>query len=105
MKWCINQRIVAIVDHRQGLFKKGDEFIIKGLRNSICKCKEIDINIGIESMSSTNHCPVCKSEWLADAFMWFSETRFAPLEENTETTELSEVLVSPNGDILEPETA
>lgn len=46
MKWYIGQPIVAIINHSQGVFKKGDEFIIRGLKTSPCNCKNVIIDIG-----------------------------------------------------------
>lgn len=105
MKWYINQRIVALENHCQGAFKEGDEFIIRGLRDGICKCGKILIDIGKKSERTHFGCLPCHKLEESKGIWWFIETSFAPLEEGTETTELSEVLVSPNGDILEPQTA
>jgi hypothetical protein len=92
MNWYIGQPIVALENHFQGAFKKGDEFVIKGLREAICKCKEIDIDIGlIEKNANAESCRVCGFFTMTtNTTWWFSEKRFAPLD--TDISELTEIL-------------
>lgn len=84
MNWYIGQRIVAVVDHSQGKFKKGDEFTIKGLRGAFCGCNKILIDIGITlplNWSSIYTCAYCGSKIEYNSRIhWFAETCFAPLE-------------------------
>ena len=83
MNWYIGQDIVAIKDHTGGLFKRGDEFKIKGLCESPCKCKSrikgaILIDIGYtDSRYSGTQCISCG---LVHNEFWFREYRFAPLD-------------------------
>lgn len=94
MKWYIGQPIVAIKNHPQGVFKKGDEFVIKGLRESICRCKEIDIDIDIGLYDETANAVQCDAcgyfSLTSNKTWWFSESRFAPLD--TDISELTEIL-------------
>lgn len=41
----VGQAVVAIKDHSQGFYKKGDEFIIKSIVEFPC-CKAIGLDIG-----------------------------------------------------------
>ena len=92
MNWYIGQPIVAIKNHPQGAFTKGQEFVIKSLRTSSCKCNEIEIDIGMtEEVAHTLSRSGCgqvvldkRSTW------WFSDKRFAPLD--TDISELTELL-------------
>ena len=47
--YTIGDDIVALIDHSQGKFKKGDVFTCKGIIGTFCKCKEYLIDIGIFS--------------------------------------------------------
>lgn len=81
MKWYIGQRIVAIKDHSEGRFKKGDEFTIKGLRMAPCGCGHVQIDIGLSDPSVThNQCNRCGKEEKYKGVLFYSERCFAPLE-------------------------
>lgn len=83
MNWYIGQDIVAIKDHDQGGFKMGDEFKIKGLSSSFCKCNYILIDIGVNPLvnhSNYSRCSNCDSRIYTANIWWFSERKFAPLE-------------------------
>jgi len=88
MKWYIGQPIVAIRNHSQGIFKKGQEFSISGIRLCPCGCNMIQIDISIKS----------GTEWECDkskyrehtAIWWLSERNFAPLDQDI--SELTEIL-------------
>lgn len=94
MKWYIGQEIVAINDHSQGKFKKGDVFTIKGLRSAICKCSFVEINIGINEFGTSLYCPTCCMECEdKDITWWFNEVCFAPLD--FDISELTSILETP----------
>lgn len=102
MKWYIGQEIVAIEDHPFKLFKKGDEFILLGIRKSSC-CGCIELDIGITTNKSSFICSNCYNLYLGISDNhWFFEKRFAPKETIEDKIELSEALVDINGNILEP---
>lgn len=91
MKWHIGQQIVAIRTHSQGKFKRGQDFPIKGLRGSQCKCNEVEIDIGIKDDYVEWCCPTCNMEGERDSYIvWFSEHNFAPLDQDI--SELTEIL-------------
>lgn len=95
MNWYIGQDIVAIKNHSQHKFNEGDLFTIKGLRDSLCKCGHVLIDIGFKSSSipSNSVCVTCKikSENISGIW-WFSETNFRPLDELADISELTEIL-------------
>lgn len=79
--WYIGQRIVAIRNHPNGLFKTGDEFTIKALKSAFCKCDYIAVDIGIR-VSGKCFCSKCQiwdkettDEW------WIYSFYFSPLDE------------------------
>lgn len=83
--WYIGQRIVAIRNHSKGRFKVGDEFVIKGLQSSACKCNEVEIDIGHKHNYSGDKyefvCPDCNQPYPITSFtQWYSETNFSPLD-------------------------
>lgn len=85
MNWHIGQRIVAVKDHSQGVFKKGDEFTIKGLKKSNCKCNAVFIDIGMRNPGYIN-CNVCDTIGDYDIVRWFHEVIFQPLDELSDYT-------------------
>lgn len=97
--WYIGQEIVAIVNHSQGFFKEGDTFPVKGLRNAICSCDYIEIDIGIQSnLFRTSICTRCNFRaYKTDSVCWFYEGCFAPLD--FDISELTEILEQ---EILQP---
>ena len=80
--WYIGQQIVAVVDHSHGRFKRGDEFVIKGLKAGFCGCVKVLIDIGLRDYSSPyNQCLRCgEIDPVVGGVLWYSETNFAPLE-------------------------
>lgn len=91
VKWYIGQPIVAIRTHSQGVFSKGEEFIIEQLKLSNCSCKDISISIGIISNTSSYICKSCGDTWEDTSHgRFFSENNFAPLD--TDISELTEIL-------------
>jgi hypothetical protein len=98
MNWYVGQEIVAIRDHSQGLFKKGDEFTIKGIRDPYCPCKGLLIDVGL-IRNGVTVCGRCK---IVDTIggNWFRETNFVPKE-----PEMSELTVEALLEELELEMA
>ena len=80
MNWYIGQDIVAVMDQAQGVFKRGDEFKINGLRGSFCNCKIVLIDIGKVTGSKINRCPCCNIIDSSGGIAWYSEENFAPLD-------------------------
>ena len=79
----VGKRVIAIIDHNHGLFKKGDVFELIGIKKSPCKCNEIDLNIGIINKYKGQHCSKCGSFWIKnDDYSWYSSTRFAPYDDS-----------------------
>lgn len=90
MNWYIGQPIVAIRDHSTGAFKKGAEFIIKGLKQGKCTDCSVMIDVGIIGHCKNSICLNCNNISLGDYSWWFNYTNFAPLDVNI--SELTEIL-------------
>lgn len=82
-KWHIGQDIVSIKKQSNGYFNDGDVFVINGLRNSKCKCDEVEIDIGkFINYNSSQSCSRCGVHNIpvSEGILWFSEKSFAPLD-------------------------
>lgn len=81
----IGQEIVAIIDHEQGAFKKGDAFIVKGLSKQ-CKCGLL-VDVGMKDPCNYSGkilvCQQCRDIITDDGIWWFSAKRFVPINYNT----------------------
>lgn len=89
MNWYIGQEIVAVKDQQQNEFKKGDLFIIRGLRGSPCSCCNVNIDVGFrEKVRMT--CPCGHTE--ITEVHWYDETNFAPLQTDSEKADMEESL-------------
>lgn len=81
MKWYIGQRIVAIKDHSQVYFKRGDEFQINGLRMAPCGCGKVEIDIGLsDDRVDGVICVKCGKGSIYTGALFYHECCFAPLE-------------------------
>lgn len=80
-KFYIGQKIVAIKDHSQGVFKKGDEFTVF----NIVKCCEYLVDIGLKN-GIGSYCSYCNKD-ISQNILFFNESRFAPIELSTTTFE------------------
>lgn len=78
-KFYIGQKVVAIKDHSQGIFKKGDEFTVLGIGEC---CNTGLVNINIECVSNLK-CECGKIH----IGSWFDSVCFAPIELSTTTFE------------------
>ena len=96
MNWYIGQEIVAIRNHRQGVFKKGDTFTIKSLRGSRCNCGGILIDIGVnarEHIGLKVSCDTCRITYVKDNIWWMHESNFYPID--FDISELTDILNNP----------
>lgn len=78
----VGQEVVCVLDHSQGLFKKGQEFVVFGVMLGCC---EWEVNIGIKnrrSIGSITLCGCCgKSSYWTDDIWWLSSSCFAPKDQ------------------------
>ena len=88
IKWYVGQPIVCIQSHSRGIIKKGQEFVIKGIKQTCCS---IQINVGKQAKCDTDECSSCnKITRNMDNIWWLKETLFAPLD--VDISELTEML-------------
>lgn len=84
----VGQRVVAIKDHSQGRYKKGEEFIVLNIKIGCCSKWVIDI--GIRSGILTKMCYVCSSIRIQDNH--YGAIAFAPIESTFQTISYSKVI-------------
>lgn len=72
----IGQEVVAIIDHSQGIFKKGDSFIVYGLNEGCCG---YTVDIGIKRASEYTRCGICNNRYLYSGLnRVFHHSSFSP---------------------------
>lgn len=77
----VGQEVVAIRDHSKGAFKKGDEFVIQGVKKGCC-C--LELNVGIKTNHSLMKCRYCGKITANDNY--YQASSFAPKQQLSETT-------------------
>lgn len=94
--YTIGDDIVALVDHPQRAFKKGDVFTCNGLYESKCKCRIPLVDIGFKTdYYLTNNCRYCKIVYkINNGIVLFKSTRFKKLD--FDISELTEILEKEN---------
>lgn len=84
--------IVAIKDHSQGVFLKGDVFTALTMKRGSCGCI-ILVDIGLKSDRRFTRCPVCETnDEKTDNIWWVDARAFRKLLSRSEEADLAEVL-------------
>jgi len=85
----VGKDVVAIRDHSQGVFKRGQIFTCLGIRQSACVCKHLQINIGASAHNSVYHMPngCGESTGKCDGVHWFKLVNFRALDDITPSIE------------------
>ena len=100
MNWHIGQDIVCIKNHSQGIVKKGETFIITGIKKGCCKIL-IDIGYIVKDFEGSNlfqiPCDNCKKILFvgSDNTHWLNEELFAPLDTLIDISEIEEIINEP----------
>ena len=98
MNWYIGQEVVCVRTHPDKVVVRGKTYPIKGLKQSACRCKNINIDVGIRAnhaiYSEYSRCNVCNDVELVGDIFWLHENRFAPLDQDiSELTAILEEVV------------
>lgn len=82
----IGQKVVAIRDHWQGVYKKGDVLVVDGIMPNFCKCPdEWVVSVGIAAKTAYMSHLACGAHVLNPTKKWwFNPKNFAPIQENRE---------------------
>ena len=92
-RWYIGMPIVAVRNHSKGRFKKGDEFVVKGIKQGCCSLL-LDIGIKLDGEGIRWRCTCCNAAWeTKDLTGWYSERNFLPLD--FDISELTKILEEP----------
>jgi hypothetical protein len=84
--------IIAIRDHSQGVFFKGDVFTAIALQRNSCGCIFV-VDIGLKSDRRFTKCPVCDmNDEKTDNIWWVDARSFRRLLSRSEEADLAEVL-------------
>jgi hypothetical protein len=84
--------IVAIRDHSQGVFLKGDVFTAMALQRNSCGCIFV-VDIGLKSDRPFTKCPVCDmNDEKTDNVWWVDALAFRKLLTRSEEEDLADVL-------------
>jgi len=85
--------IVAIKDHSQGVFLKGDVFTALAMQRNSCGCI-ILVDIGLKSDRPFTMCPVCEmKDEKTDKIWWVDARSFRRLLSRSEEREIQEFLL------------
>jgi len=84
--------IVAIRDHSQGVFLKGDVFTAIALQRNSCGCIFV-VDIGLKSDRKFTRCPVCEmNDEKTDNIWWVDARLFRRLLTRSQEEDLANVL-------------
>jgi hypothetical protein len=84
--------IIAIKDHSQGVFLKGDVFTAIALQRNSCGCIFV-VDIGLKSDRPFTKCPVCDmNDEKTDNVWWVDARAFRKLLTRSEEEDLADVL-------------
>lgn len=84
--------IVAIKDHSQGVFLKGDVFTAMAMQRNSCGCIFL-VDIGLKSDRPFTMCPVCgMRDEKTDNIWWVDARSFRRLLSRSEEADLANVL-------------
>ena len=86
----VGQDIVSIINQSQGNFKKGEPFVVEGLKKGCCKNAPLLIDIGQRHCEEIE-CLDCGTIEKTN-INWYCSSCFRPLDELTNIEELTNVL-------------
>lgn len=91
--WHINQDVVTVENHPDGIFKHNQLFVVKALRSCPCKCGSVQIDVGLKSPTKLKQCSVSNREYKDKITNLFSnEIFFKPLDEIADISELVDII-------------
>lgn len=96
MNWYIGQDIVCIKSHGHRLLQVDKVYTVNAIRKTPCKCRGIDLDVGLSLNSTDVICIVCGyTEIASDLTFWVDQKCFVPLDSIANIEELTEVLNEP----------
>lgn len=87
----VGQKVVALEDSLDGLFKKGDEFRVTSIKKCT-GCNAWEITIGIATGYDFKRCVICNCLEIIKSEAPFLAKRFAPVEMSFQEISYSKVM-------------
>lgn len=84
-KFYIGQQVVAIRNHSQGYFKKGQIFEVLDIMKGCCHYA-IRINDEYLEENYIAECAACKSQMFRKGYIFYTQDSFAPVQEISDFT-------------------
>lgn len=90
----VGNKVIAIKDHIEGEYKKWQVFKLRGIKEKPCKCKELDLDIGITLRSYEGlMCEACKYLYKKpNGILWCTSTDFAPYDDTLSDIAIEELI-------------
>jgi hypothetical protein len=89
----VGKKVIALENHGQGKFKKGDVFTLLGIMKASCKCNVIKLNVGIVSLVGVYLCTDCGFSGKAVmGYLWQPDFVFAPYDDSLSELTAEDIL-------------
>jgi len=90
----VGKKVICIKSHPYGIVKRGQIFELFGIRDSLCKCGNIQLDVGIREYEiSIATCSNCGADTVADSEIWWiNNSRFAPFDNEMSDTTVEELI-------------
>jgi len=82
MNFYVGLEVVAIKNHSRGRFKKGQEFVIQGIKKEPC-CGLVTVDVGIYSDKKLS---ICRCGKISKNDCYYGADYFTPKQQLSETT-------------------
>lgn len=80
-RFYIGQKVVAVRNHSQGYFTKGQVFTVMAVKPKFCSCPGFLVDVGMTSTTCLTECATCSETSDNGGKFWFHEDCFAPVQE------------------------
>ena len=97
MMFTINKQVIAINNHPDGCYRKGDIYTLLAMRISMCRCGVILLHIG-QYVNNQLYCDDCKviSDY-QDGIFWHVASDFVPYDNSLSETTVEELIYELTG--------
>jgi len=88
----VGKKVIAIKNHVEGIYKRGNVFELKGIKKSPCGCTHIDLDVGLKTNVDYLQCSKCKYLEKSTGIHWCGETHFAPYDDSLSELTVEDIL-------------
>jgi len=91
----VGQKVVAIKNHSEGVFKKGDTYVVEELIQCVCGILYLSIGIIFQTPMHLQKpkCTKCGHKYPPQKHLFHDSKNFAPLEEYSDSMSIAMQLV------------